>query len=321
MFTISTAYGTCPYDGFRVYSPRWPRPEFIQEAQQLRDVAERRGERWDDEPGWKDFISLPVNGAPGALRVGWGPLRIGRGMPKTMIILNPSTAGLDPNETLALLRWVVDDADQQQLEQLATKLDFEGTVRELDARLYLPRVRAKNVQYGDETHYHGSMQGATRLKSYDKGKQTGGVADQVARVEMTERFKNVKARPGHNAERRPTMLEFLRGELVAQNKLRKVAVVDLAAVGDQDLTDLALEVGLTEAMRLAPLPTGGTRGWNRGANMGWLRRQINANADKDLLFNLYQQQATAWHSQFDVATAAALTLSWSDDLGIDVNHR
>lgn len=314
LFKTSNEYGNIPYDGLRIYSLWWPRHRFISWALGMMDEAGRRWRHHDkDEKLWRYFISLPVNGAPGALRVGWGPTWSGRGIPRMMLLCNPSTAGLSPNETLALIRWVLDAPENERLAELATKLDFEGRMDEIDARLYLPGVRSENRQYGDETHIHGARKG-NQLRPYDKGRESGGAPHQVARVEITEHFRT---RDKLRLER-PTLRAFLPGGLIECNGLRRVKAVDLAAVGDDQLTAMALELGLTEAIRRG-LPERPDRyGRMRAPSMQNIRRLVNANADDTLLFSLYREQAVAWHSQFDRAAADNLEVVWSDDLGLEI---
>jgi len=318
MFKLCNEYGDIPYDGFRVYGSSRPMPEFIEAAQEFGDIFKRQGWVWEDEPGWQNLVSLPVNGARGALRVGWNPTMIGRNMPKSMICCNPSTVGLGPNETLALLRWVLMWPEGEPMDELATKLDFEGTVDEIDSCLYLPGVRADNVQYMGQTHYHGSRKG-NQLRPYDKGREMDREPDQHVRLEMTEHFKN-NANPKQR-RRRPTVEEFLRGDLVDQNGLRLVKVVNLAAVGIPALTDLATKVGLSEAIRLGLRERDGKNGRILAPSMAIVRRLVNANSKQGVLLGIYKEQAIPWHAQFDLTSADALTVVWNERLGLQISPR
>jgi hypothetical protein len=90
---------------------------------------------------------------------------------------------------------------------------------------------------------------------------------------------------------------------------------------ERQLKAMAMELGLTEAIRRG-LPERPDRyGRMRAPSMQNIRRLVNAHADDTLLFNLYRAQALAWHSQFDRAVADNLQVLWSDDLGLEIVPR
>lgn len=297
MFTTTDQFGSCPYDGFYLYADELPKTTFIHRVRgKIRSVHQnpqaRRTlgyHRSAGRPAWRHFVSLTIKGVRGALKLMWDPIGQFPGGPMTRIYFNPATTGYDVQQTFNLLATVLDHPRRAQLASLDTKVDVVGTYWRIAAHIYMPYVRFTENWEFPGTLYEGKR---TKMAVYQKSGHLDVFRAETevpnspepftTRVELRQRFR----KPRH------TLVQFLRGDLVTKNLMRRLRVIDLAQLDDRVLAEEALKLGLTRALREYPTFSNVTLG-----DLKRLRRRINRIGDRDL-YELYQQQATTWHSTF-----------------------
>lgn len=305
MFTISNKFGTIPYDGFNIYAYSPPKQDFIKRVQsQIRAPQPsrfRHTPRTKRQAVWASFVALPIAGREGALKVMWDPLvpvspLSGRPMPLVRVYFNPSTTGYDAQQTYELMLTVLDDPMVALMAILDSKVDVIANYWTVAAHIYYPYARY--LDHADwladaGTCYEGKK---TRVSIYAKAGDHDRLVDRfsrkewedpvppTSRVEMRERFEKP----------RPTFGDFLRGALVAKNKLRYLKVVaDLDQLGDRVLAAEAQERGgLTRALRE----------YREFANVSKddiadMKAHINDISTLEI-FDHYRRQAEAWHRTF-----------------------
>lgn len=286
MFKLSTAHGLCPYDGFWIHSDELPKASFVAN---LKPKQRRVGLH---RLPWRHFRSMQLRGVPGALKVMWGLRTPYAGAPQTRIYINPSVTGMSANDTLQVLSAIIDTPLAAKLAQLDTKVDVEGAYWRIASHVYMPYVRYDGNWEFIGTAYEGKR---TRLTIYQKAgwhdefPQLVDADDDsahepaITRVEIRQRLK----------KNRPTLLAFLRGDLVETNIMRRLRVVtNLDVLGDRVLAEEALKLGLTRALREYRTFANVTL-----AEVKRMKACVN-DAGTLELYHLYRQQATAWHEQF-----------------------
>ncbi|HYF91549.1 MAG TPA: hypothetical protein VD969_04805 [Symbiobacteriaceae bacterium] len=300
MFKLSTEYGTVPYDGFYIYAYSLPRPDFIARVQgQVRTAqpyALRHTPRTRRQALWANFVSLPIAGEDGALKVMWDPLDPWSGIPLSRVYFNPSTTGYDAQQTYDLLLTILDDPLSAVMASLDTKVDVEAPYWLVAGHIYYSYARY--LGHADwladaGTIYEGKK---TRLSIYAKlgehnerdrwwrERDDEEPVAPITRVEMRQRF----------VKPRPTFGDFLRGALVETNKLRQLKVVeDLDKLGDRVLAEEAQKRGgLTRVLREYQEFANVSK-----ADIAAMKENINAIATREI-FDHYRRQAEVWHRTF-----------------------
>lgn len=239
---------------------------------------------WLDKT-YRYMVTREVGGAKGALEVFWEPRKWEWCTLPYKAIFNPSRAGFGGWQTWEYLTSTIFSwLSNARIRRLDTKLDFCNTLAEVLSSVVLKGAKQVFIdpRY-PKTIYIGEF-GGVQLVIYDKGLQTMKVPDVLIRVEIRQWFETDNGA----GQRRPFMMNFMRGDLAAGNPFRNVAWIDPGRL-DPQVRAVAEVKGLNYAM----LPASGLDVAIREKT----RRQI-WNHGSDDLHQLYLTGAERWHGDF-----------------------
>lgn len=111
-------------------------------------------------------------------------------MPKTMVVMNPSNAGLTLRQVMSWLQFIFGTHHNVFVSRVDYKIDLVGVApKEIMKRIWCNGIRKfDDERYEGQTLYIGSRLSKRQRVIYDKGKQTGNRNVQWTRIEVRERY-------------------------------------------------------------------------------------------------------------------------------------